>query len=262
MGLEEDHDADDDQQGQQQGGLGGADRLAQADQMASGQGDAEGADDGDAEGVAEPPGLEGVEGVGAVDQIQAGGRQGRGRKRRDHGGAEQEAAGAVDRREIERRGEPARQQHGPDDLDHVGDGEQGGQGVGIARQQLSRGDAGGQQAAETEVVQRPAGVPEPDRDRHAAGGPETGDKTGGPGELDGQHDQHQHRHGGEDRGQRLAEKGHGAVGRDRRGDARGRGGLGGRCRSGRVERAAHGHAGSGNTASCSGFPSPLLPNIP
>ena len=121
--LRKDGEAQRSQKADQDDRLDGLGRRAEAHDLAPGQGQAEAGKHSDAEGVAKPPGLGDIKEAGALHPPQhATHEQGR-RYGRYHGGAEQEAAGALHRGQVQRGREAARQQDGDIDVQHVGDGE-------------------------------------------------------------------------------------------------------------------------------------------
>lgn len=198
-------------------------------------GDSRGADHRHAHGVAQPPGLKVRQYRRAGEEAQAQGGHQAGGERRQHGGADQQARGVFQGVHRQGRREPPRHRHCADDLDQVDDGEEDGKRRRIAREQFADQERR-RHGREKGGVQRasPAALAKPHRRRQTARPPQGRHRSLGPRERQGQADQNDHPHPGDDGRQRPTQPtGPGSL--DAR-LARARG-----FRSSEVERGARGH---------------------
>ena len=156
------------QAGQQHGRLDHLVRTGQTNQGGARQRQTHRAQDGDAQGMAQPPGLKSLPDLRLAqlhlnhDTAQSGG------KRRQTRREEQETGRPVQGRQVQRRREAPRQQHRPDDFDHVDDGEGQSQQGPVAGDDLSDQDAHRQHPGERQVVGPPPAGPQPHGDGDAA----------------------------------------------------------------------------------------------
>ncbi|MNX52428.1 hypothetical protein D3C86_831080 [compost metagenome] len=211
-------------------------RLAHDHQMTTLQGQPEGADHDEAQGMTEPPDSQAVEDIQVEHGVQRqcadhGGRQ------RSGGANRQEPGQTFDRIYAQPRNKTADQNHRQNDLQQVHGHEHDRQKRAVADQEFSRQHARHHQDAEPQIIGQTPAAAQPDRHRQPARPPEGGDQAVGASEADRQHDQDGHAHGRQDRRQGLSEEGR--IGRRRSDAALCRRDV--ESRFSPVERSAHRH---------------------
>ena len=180
-------------------------RTAQHLHVPARQRQTKGPDDGQPQGMSEPPCLEGGANVRATHGIEAQrGEQGR-RNGRNQRRPQQESPASGDGAQVQARREPAGQRHRQHNLDHIGDGEHHREQRRISDQELPDKNSEGDQSTIGEVIDIAARGPQPDDGRKTAAPPQRGHQARCPGEIDRQHDQQGHTHRSQDRHQRLRE---------------------------------------------------------